>query len=69
MQKARIINNQTVEELVELSKVKTNNSSKPDESEKEPALKQLLYELEKGEKSTLGRGTISLEDLKKELGE
>ncbi|MCR4716523.1 MAG: type II toxin-antitoxin system prevent-host-death family antitoxin [Lachnospiraceae bacterium] len=39
-----------------------------DEMEKELALYRFMLEMEKGEKSILENGTISSEDLKKELG-
>ena len=44
------------------------NSKELDEIEKELALYRFKLEMEKGERSILESGTISSEDLKKELG-
>ncbi len=44
------------------------NSKELDELEKELALCHFKLEMEKGERSILEEGTISSEDLKKELG-
>ena len=44
------------------------NMKELDEMEKELALYRLKMEMEKGEKSILEEGTISSDDLKKELG-
>ena len=43
------------------------NSKELDEIEKELALYRFMLEMEKGERSILEVGTISAEDLKKEL--
>ena len=44
------------------------NSKELDELEKELALYRFKLEMEKGERSIIKEGTISSEDLKKELG-
>ena len=44
------------------------NSKELDELEKELALYRFKLEMEKGERSIIEEGTISSEDLKKELG-
>ena len=44
------------------------NMKELDEMEKELALYRFRIEMEKGERSIMGEGAISSEDLKKELG-